>query len=58
MKYVRPLDCPCIKREKPACREGANCWHFGNNRGTCDHCHNTGYVIPEKARPSQGKRDE
>lgn len=42
----RALTCPCVRAEKPQCREGRNCWHFGNNKGTCDHCHCTGYFPP------------
>lgn len=39
--------CPCIREERPMCREGKNCWHFdGKSKGTCDHCHNTGRIFP------------
>jgi hypothetical protein len=49
MASERKLTCPCVKAEKPKCREGSKCWHFGkNNSGTCDHCHNTGYIIPDR----------
>lgn len=43
------LNCPCILKERPMCREGSRCWHFGNNSGTCDHCHKTGSVIAKRS---------
>lgn len=52
-EHHKPLNCPCVTKEKPMCRYGRDCWHFGNNKGTCDHCHNTGHVIVQSKERKQ-----
>lgn len=57
-EHHRTLSCPCVLKQKPMCREGLRCWHFGNNKGTCDHCHLTGYVAvrkPVRLAPQAGE---
>jgi hypothetical protein len=46
---ARKAVCPCILAERPQCKRGWDCWHFdGKSKGDCDHCNNTGFVIPIK----------